>query len=128
MWLPAFALLAGGLAWGLIPGLADGALRAATHFVEPGVYAATVLHGAKPPAAAAASLSPSTASYVYGVGAVVGALVVAAAGVARLRVVDATRPLFARLRALHSGHVGDYVAWLTAGVAVIGTAFAVTFR
>jgi multicomponent Na+:H+ antiporter subunit D len=30
------------------------------------------------------------------------------------------------LRALHSGHVGDYVAWLTAGVSVIGSLFALT--
>jgi multicomponent Na+:H+ antiporter subunit D len=28
------------------------------------------------------------------------------------------------LRILHSGHMGDYVAWLTAGVAVIGGLFA----
>ena len=128
MWLPAFALLVGGLAWGLIPGLADAALRAATRFVDTGAYAATVLHGAHPTGAAAVSLSPSTASYLYGAGAVVGALAVGAAGVARLSAVDTARPLFAHLRALHSGHVGDYVAWLTAGVAVIGTAFAVTLR
>ncbi|GEM_PF-5315542 len=25
-----------------------------------------------------------------------------------------------RLRRLHSGHVGDYVAWLTVGMAIIG--------
>jgi multicomponent Na+:H+ antiporter subunit D len=33
------------------------------------------------------------------------------------------RPLtaaVARLRALHSGHIGDYVAWLLVGVAVLG--------
>jgi len=28
------------------------------------------------------------------------------------------------LRILHSGHMGDYVAWLTAGVAAIGGLFA----
>ena len=28
------------------------------------------------------------------------------------------------LRILHSGHMGDYVAWLTAGVAVVGGLFA----
>jgi multicomponent Na+:H+ antiporter subunit D len=38
------------------------------------------------------------------------------------------RPGLARLRALHSGHVGDYVAWLTAGVAVIAVVFGVTLR
>ena len=29
------------------------------------------------------------------------------------------------LRALHSGHVGDYVAWLVAGTAALGASFAV---
>jgi len=28
----------------------------------------------------------------------------------------------ARLRTLHSGHVGDYVAWLVAGAATFGAA------
>jgi len=28
------------------------------------------------------------------------------------------------LRAVHSGHVGDYVAWLTLGAAVLGGVFA----
>jgi hypothetical protein len=32
------------------------------------------------------------------------------------------------LRALHSGHVGDYVAWLTFGVAALGGAFAFVLR
>jgi multicomponent Na+:H+ antiporter subunit D len=127
MWVPAVALLLGGLVWGLIPGLADAALRAATSFVDTHGYAATVLHGAEQ-VSGPASLSPSTASYLYGVGAVVGALVVAAAGVRRLETIDTVRPAFARLRMLHSGHVGDYVAWLSAGVAVIGVAFAVTLR
>jgi multicomponent Na+:H+ antiporter subunit D len=128
MWLPAVALLLAGLAWGVLPGLADAALRAADRYVQPNVYAAIVLHGAPPEPTTPVSLSASGASYLYGVGAVVGALMVAAAGVTRLRAVDATRPLFAWLRKLHSGHVGDYVAWLTAGVAVIGTAFAITLR
>ena len=29
------------------------------------------------------------------------------------------------LRTLHSGHVGDYVAWLTFGTAVLGGLFAI---
>ena len=32
------------------------------------------------------------------------------------------------LRALHSGHVGDYVAWLTAGVVILGGALALAIR
>jgi hypothetical protein len=43
----------------------------------------------------------------------------------------ATRVLragFAPLRAVHSGHIGDYVAWLVFGTGVIGGLFAVTIR
>ncbi|OLT27728.1 hypothetical protein BJF79_42350 [Actinomadura sp. CNU-125] len=29
------------------------------------------------------------------------------------------RPVTRRLHDLHSGHIGDYAAWLTAGVAVL---------
>jgi hypothetical protein len=32
------------------------------------------------------------------------------------------------LRDLHSGHIGDYIAWLTFGTAVIGGLFAISFR
>src|SRR5204863_14750 len=32
------------------------------------------------------------------------------------------------LRRLHSGHVGDYVAWLTAGLAALGAVFALSLR
>jgi hypothetical protein len=32
------------------------------------------------------------------------------------------------LRAAHSGHIGDYVAWLTFGTAVLGGLFALTIR
>jgi len=37
-------------------------------------------------------------------------------------------PAFRGVRALHSGHVGDYVAWLTAGVAILGGLMAATLR
>ena len=54
---------------------------------------------------------------------------VVAALLYRSRLVDVVlRPLVAPLRAVHSGHVGDYVAWLTFGAAVIGGLFAVTIR
>jgi hypothetical protein len=32
------------------------------------------------------------------------------------------------LRAVHSGHVGDYVAWLTFGVAAVGGLLALAIR
>jgi len=36
------------------------------------------------------------------------------------------RGLLDPIRALHSGHVGDYVAWLVAGTAALAVLFAVT--
>jgi multicomponent Na+:H+ antiporter subunit D len=129
IWVPAVALLAAGLAWGLIPGLTHAAMRAAARFVDTHAYAAAVLHGGSgDPAHVPATAGPASSAYLYAAGAVVGALAVAAAGMRRLRAIDRVRPAFTRLRELHSGHVGDYVAWLTAGVAVIGAVFGATLR
>jgi multicomponent Na+:H+ antiporter subunit D len=129
MWLPAAALLAAGLAWGVIPGLARSAVEAAARFTDTRGYAAAVLHAAHAaPAHVPTTSGPTTSAYLYGAGAVVVALATAATGVARARFLDTVRPGFARLRLLHSGHVGDYVAWLTAGVAVIGGVFGVVLR
>jgi multicomponent Na+:H+ antiporter subunit D len=32
------------------------------------------------------------------------------------------------LRVVHSGHIGDYVAWLVAGVALLGASFAIALQ
>jgi multicomponent Na+:H+ antiporter subunit D len=128
MWATAVTLLGAGMAWGLVPGLPHAALEAATRFTDSSAYGDAVLRGATQAAVSAPHTGPTTASYLYGIGAVLGALLVGGAGIVRLRSVDLVRPAFARLRALHSGHVGDYVAWLTTGVAVIGTTFALTLR
>ncbi len=37
-------------------------------------------------------------------------------------------PGLAWLRAWQSGHIGDYIAWLTVGVAILGALFAFTLR
>ena len=37
-------------------------------------------------------------------------------------------PVVVPLRALHSGHVGDYIAWLTVGVATFGGILAAVVR
>jgi multicomponent Na+:H+ antiporter subunit D len=124
----AAALLVAGMAWGLVPGLPHAALEAATRFTDAHAYGGAVLRGATQSAASVVHLGAATTSYLYGVGGVVGALLVAAISVGRHRSLDKVRPGFARLRELHSGHVGDYVAWLTTGVAVIGTTFAITLR
>ncbi|WP_205719167.1 complex I subunit 5 family protein [Actinomadura geliboluensis] len=122
---PAVALLAAGLLAGLLPG---GAVAGAAHaFADRGAYAALVLDGraAHPHAVPA---DPWTAAGLAGAAvALAAAVAVAAAGVRR----TPDRPgraaprrgrwgaVAARLHALHSGHVGDYAAWLTAGVAVL---------
>jgi uncharacterized membrane protein YgaE (UPF0421/DUF939 family) len=37
-------------------------------------------------------------------------------------------PLIGWLRALQCGHIGDYVTWLTVGIAILGIACAFTLR
>jgi multicomponent Na+:H+ antiporter subunit D len=129
MWVPAVVLMLAGVVWGLIPGLTGAAVRAAARFVDTHAYADAVLRGGSgDPSHVPATHGLSAGAYLYGAGAVLLAVGVAAASLARPRVVDRVRPGFARLRAIHSGHVGDYVAWLTLGVTVIGTTFAVTLR
>jgi multicomponent Na+:H+ antiporter subunit D len=110
------ALLALGLAWGLVPGLIDAATAAAARFTDHTGYAATVLRGTAVRAQAPAGEAPTTAAWLYGLAS--GALAVA---VALLR----TMPE-GPLRALHSGRIGDYVAWTAVGAAAIATVFAVT--
>ncbi|WP_371649917.1 MULTISPECIES: complex I subunit 5 family protein [unclassified Streptomyces] len=94
------ALLAGSLAPGLVPGLAEATGRAfgvqehhAPHWNPPGVVLGLVS------AVLAAGLAAA-----------------AVRGPARREPYRWTEPL----RRLHSGHFGDYVAWLLAGTALLG--------
>jgi multicomponent Na+:H+ antiporter subunit D len=109
-------LVALGLAWGLVPGLVDAVTGAAAHFVDRRAYAATVLHGAATRPPGTPGEAPTTAAWLYGVAS--AALAVA---IACLRTV----PVGA-LRDLHSGRIGDYVAWLAAGTALVAGVFALT--
>lgn len=68
--------------------------------------------------------------YLHGAGATAGALGMAALALFGQPLRDRlpallTRPLvgaMSALRELHSGHIGDYIAWWTAGAAVLGGA------
>jgi multicomponent Na+:H+ antiporter subunit D len=127
--VPAF-LLAVAMAAGLIPGAVPAIERAATHFADHGAYAAWVLgHGAIHwPATAASHVSAD--DVLYGSLSTAGALAFAALGLfgrpLRKRLPSSVGdPLVAGLgglRRLHSGHIGDYVAWWTAGAALLGGA------
>ncbi|MGE2814562.1 complex I subunit 5 family protein [Mycobacterium heidelbergense] len=134
MYVPTAVLLLGCLAAGLLPGIRDAAAGAARRFTDTAAYVATVINGAAPSPATA----PSHGWSLTGVGlAVIGT--VAAGGVAyvglrppsnalRRGVVAAARPAVAVLHRAHSGHVGDYVAWLFAALPVLAGVLALQIR
>jgi multicomponent Na+:H+ antiporter subunit D len=107
-------LLAGCLAAGALPAVARGADTAARRFVEAG----------------AATAAPGWSVLGAGLG-VLGCIVaagVAAAGLhrwppaARRTVGALAAPVLSALRAAHSGHIGDYLAWMFAALAALAAA------
>ena len=127
MGVPIVGLLLSCLAVGTWPGVARALGRGAVQFVDHGGYLAQTLHGA---AAGSVAVPPGTAWTISGLvlGVVSAALAVGVAAVAlypagwRDRLAGPLRPgsaVLGLLRTLHSGHVGDYVAWLFVGVAVL---------
>jgi multicomponent Na+:H+ antiporter subunit D len=108
-------------------------VEAAPHtFTDRLGYAGVVLQHHPVPPPPPEVWHTTTASLVWAVVTVVGSLVVGTASVFRNRapkpVTDALGAVLAPLRAVHTGHIGDYVAWLTFGTAVIGGLFAITLR
>jgi multicomponent Na+:H+ antiporter subunit D len=112
----ALVLVSAGLVWGLIPGLLDAVTAAAAHFVDRAGYAGAVLHGAATHGPVPAGEGPTAGAWVYG-----AASAALAVGIACLRTVPV-----GPLHALHSGRVGDYVAWVAAGAALVAGVFALT--
>jgi multicomponent Na+:H+ antiporter subunit D len=130
MIVPPVLLTIGGLLVGLSSGLRDGIDTAAARMADQAGYVATVFGGH-----AGGVRSPHTPvvslDFLLAGATVIGALGVAAWALAgppdwrplqRLKRAP-TRGLIA-LRRLHSGCVNDYVAWVVAGLAVIGGALA----
>ncbi|WP_231332757.1 complex I subunit 5 family protein [Actinomadura graeca] len=124
---PGAVLLAAGLLSGLIPG--GPVATAAAAFADHGAYAGLVLDDSVPQLHAPPA-DPWTAPGLAGAAvSLLLAVVVAVHALrrpARRSRPDPARPLrraahatARRLHALHSGHIGDYAAWLTAGVAVL---------
>ncbi|MGB3335136.1 MAG: proton-conducting transporter membrane subunit [Mycobacterium sp.] len=116
MYLAIGMLLAGSLAAGLLPGVARGAQSAAARFVEVGAASAATVPGW------------TVAGAAMSAGGALTAALVAAAGLVRWNPVAdrmataAAAPLLSTLRAVHSGHIGDYVAWMFAALAVLAAA------
>jgi multicomponent Na+:H+ antiporter subunit D len=136
MLAPAIALMAAAFVVGLVPGLVHGIERASTGFVDTSAYAATVLHGA-PSSLPAVQATPLTGyDFAYGAGALAIALGVAALALFGRPLLEPFPDFSKRsaaaamegLRALHSGHVGDYIAWLTASLGGLGAVFLLLLR
>ncbi len=138
MVVPIAVLVVVGLGAALTPGLVDGTERAAARFVDTPAYAARVIDGA----AELPDPEPERAFHVSGAAIVAGVATTALAAsvflvqlgrrrlpprlAAAARAVNST--VLSPLRTLHSGHVGDYIAWLTVGVAVFGGILAALIR
>jgi multicomponent Na+:H+ antiporter subunit D len=129
-------LLLGVLALGLVPGAMPGVERYAAQFVLHENYPAWVLHGARVPLPVLAPSHVSLDDYLYGIASVAGALAVAGLALFRDPIqVAGRRPATAwirhgvrMVRHLHSGHIGDYIAWWSAGVSLLGGVCLVALR
>jgi multicomponent Na+:H+ antiporter subunit D len=138
MLAPGMLLIAVALTVGVVPSVASRTLTGAMGFQDHQGYEAAVLGV---PSASTAPPAPgdvgaTSTSVLLGVAGALSAVVVAGlalfkdrlpgAGVARAR--SALSPVVGIFRALHSGHVSDYVAWLTVGVAAFGGVLATALR
>jgi multicomponent Na+:H+ antiporter subunit D len=136
MLIPMVALMVAAAVVGLLPGVVHGAEHAAAHFVDRPSYAAAVLYGGRVRFAEGRTTGLTASDFLYGVGSVVAALALAAVSLfGRALIERVPGPLrsgagrsLAVLHRLHSGHVGDYIAWLTAGLGALGAVFALALR
>jgi multicomponent Na+:H+ antiporter subunit D len=125
-------LAVAGIATGASTGLAVAAKGAATGFVDHGAYLAAVLQHRAAVHVPEERWTTTASSLVWSLVATAGSIVGALFGLYRSRLprsaLGALAAVARPLQAVHSGHVGDYVAWLTFGVALLGGVFALTLR
>ena len=137
MLVPVVVMVAVGMGVALAPGLADDAEHAAARFVDTPAYAEQVIDGV----AADAVVEPEAEHHGYtgvivaSVSTTVVSVGVTALLMARRRLPQGAAAVLgyvhraaAPLRAAHSGHIGDYIAWLTVGVATFGGILASVVR
>jgi multicomponent Na+:H+ antiporter subunit D len=111
-----------------IPGALSGAQRAASRFIDHAAYHRWVLGGAHLtwPKIEISHVEPL--EYLYGALGIVGAIGAAAIGLfgrplgeaLPAAIHDPTRAGLLRVRHLHTGEIGDYIAWWTVGASVLG--------
>lgn len=135
MWGPAAVLVVAGIVAGFTPGLAARAVAHAQAFVDRPAVARETLAGVAPPPVQHA-FRPTLVDYLWAVAAVTLAFAIAWLALYRRRIPAALRgaaatvalPALGRLRLLHDGVAGDYVAWLVFGTALLGGLFTVLIR
>ncbi len=124
------ALLLAAIVAGLIPGLVPAIERAAARFTDHAAYATWVLRGKSAHYPTLAPTHVAAFDYLYAGASTLGAVAIAALTLfgAPLRrrlprgFEGPPRAALTALRRLHSGHIGDYVAWWTAAAAMLGAA------
>jgi len=133
MTITAVALLAAGLGIGLVPGVAPAALDAAARFVDRPGYAAAVLQGAPVrPVEALPWAGLELRDWLIALLSLGGAVALASVALVRGplgyvvsgRAGAGVRRGLVVMRGLHSGHVGDYVAWVVLGTVALGAVWA----
>ena len=132
------ALLVLGLVVSVAPGLGQRVERAAGLARDRIAYVDRVLRDHERPAPRPPVVveGTTTDSVLYGIGGTVIAFALALVGLYRRRLPELVRtplrsilgPPLAALRLAHSGVVGDYVAWITVGTAVVGGVWAILLR
>jgi multicomponent Na+:H+ antiporter subunit D len=121
-------LLVGAAVLGLVPGAVPGVERAAARFVDHGAYARWVLDAAHVSWPAVTTSHVQALDVLYALLAAGGAVGLAVLGLfgRPLReslpstIREPARSSLRQLRHLHSGQVGDYIAWWSAGASVLG--------
>ncbi|HEX4718700.1 MAG TPA: proton-conducting transporter membrane subunit [Thermoleophilaceae bacterium] len=111
-------LMAAAVVAGLVPDLVPSIERAGAHFRDHVGYATAVLAERAPVYNAVATSHVTVTAWIYSLASLAAAAVGAVVGLRGHQVVPAG--IGDALRAAHSGHVGDYVAWWTFGMAVVG--------
>jgi multicomponent Na+:H+ antiporter subunit D len=119
---PIAVLLGVGLVLGCWPAVGDAVARAAAQFTDHAGYLAAVFGHGAPPAPPVPEAGWTVSGVLLGLLSTALAAGLAAvllwppwrAGAGRLG-----RPPVAVLHRLHSGHLGDYVAWLVLGTAAV---------
>jgi multicomponent Na+:H+ antiporter subunit D len=128
MIVSAVALVLLGLVFATLSPVWDAVETAAARFTDRAGYAATVLTGRPPATVELEAPGAGPLEIVLGFAGVAGALLFAYAVLRRGAVLLTAAPPVSRpvlrglfvLRRLHSGQIGDYVAWLVVGMAVFG--------